>query len=95
MAAELTTGVLAMAATQGFRVSMLLTATEGQFFKKAVGTTFFTCTEGALIREAVRLAIETKEPQTVTVTSTGIDGSGTGIASFRFTWSFKAKETKH
>lgn len=93
MAAELSTGALAMAALYGRSkaVSMLLVQVEGRFFKKATGHTIFTCTAGLRLQQAVENAIETGTPQTVKVASTGTDAAGNRIAEFWFTWSFKAK----
>jgi hypothetical protein len=93
MAAELSTGALAMAAVYGRTppVSLLITGMEARFLKKAVGKTFFTCNEGLLLKHAVEEAIATGAAQTVTVSSTGVDASGNLIAAFAFTWSFKAR----
>jgi hypothetical protein len=93
MAAELSTGALAMAAVYGRKpsVSILLTGIEGAFFKKAVGKTWFTCNEGLLLRQAAEAAIATGTPQTATVLSSGADAGGNAIAEFRLTWSFKAR----
>src|ERR1700744_278415 len=51
MAAELTTGALAMALIHGRKppVSMLLTGVRGEFYKKATGLITFTCAEGQKI----------------------------------------------
>jgi hypothetical protein len=93
MAAELSTGVLAMANVYGRKpaVSMLLIGIKGKFYKKAIGKTFFTCTEGDRIREAVAAAIDTKTGQEVTVFSTGKNESGDVVSEFWVTWSFKSK----
>jgi hypothetical protein len=93
MAAELSTGALAMSAVYGRTpaVSLLITNMEAQFLKKAVGKTRFTCTDGLLLQEAVAKAIATGSPQTISVSSTGVDASGNTIASFSFTWSFRAR----
>lgn len=92
MAAELSTGVLAMAHLykSTIRVSMLVVKLEAQYFKKATNRTHFFCADGASFKEAIAEAITTGEPQTVTATASGRDASGTDIALFRFTWSFKA-----
>jgi hypothetical protein len=93
MAAEMSTGTLAMANVYGRRpgVSMLVVGTEARFFKKATSKTFFTCSDGGLIREAVEKAIDTATPQTVTTRSQGLNAAGEVIAEFTITWSFKAK----
>lgn len=93
MAAELSTGVLAMANIYGQKpaVSMLVTALEAKFYKKAVGKITFTCKDGAAIQEAITAAKASGDGQTVTVTSTGRNAQGDIVAEFNFTWSFKAK----
>lgn len=93
MAAEMSTGALAMAAVYGQKpsISMLITKMECSFFKKATGKTIFTCNDGTVIQQAVEKAIQTGAPQSVNVFSNGIDTAGNNIAEFWFTWSFKAK----
>src|SRR4051812_35927673 len=48
MAAEMSTGVLAMASVYGRkpRVSMLVLKVNGDYMKKATGRTLFTCNQG-------------------------------------------------
>ena len=91
MAAEMSTGLLAIMYTQNVRVSMLVTGMEAGFQKKAVGKTWFTCEEGAAIAAAVDKAIATREGVTITVNSTGRSQDSTIIATFAITWSFKAR----
>lgn len=91
-AAEMSTGLLAMMALQGRgNVSMLITGMEGTFVKKGTSKTVFTCTESYKIFDAVKKAIETGEPQVVSVETVGIQESGEVVSKFTFTWSFKAK----
>ena len=93
MAAEMSTGVLAMAhlykRTPG--VSMLVTGIEGQFFKKATGLTFFTCDEGKAILDAIQTAISSGQPQSIKVLSNGFNDSREMVAQFSITWSFKVR----
>lgn len=91
MAAEMSTGMLAIMYTQNARVSMLVTGMQASFHKKAVAKTWFTCDEGAAIAAAVEKAIATGEGVTITVNSTGKNHDGTVIATFAITWSFKAR----
>ncbi|HEU4903279.1 MAG TPA: DUF4442 domain-containing protein [Flavisolibacter sp.] len=93
MAAELSTGLLAMAAIQGRRpsVSMLITGMEARFHKKATGLTFFTCSDGELISEAVSAALTTGKGQEIKVYSSGKNNAGEIVAEFWFTWSFKRR----
>lgn len=93
MAAEMSTGVLAMAHIYKKvpAVSMLIIANEALYFKKAKGTTTFTCNEGAKIRDTIQQAVATGEPQTLTVHAEGTDGNDELVARANFTWSFKVK----
>ncbi|GAB4094375.1 hotdog family protein [Flaviaesturariibacter terrae] len=94
MGAELSTGALCMQYIYGRRppVSMLVTAMEARFFKKATGSTRFTCSDGAAIAAAIDAAIATGEGQTVNARSIGRNGAGEVVAEFTFTWSFKSKK---
>ena len=94
MAAEMSTGVLAMANTykRSPKISMLVTGVEGQFFKRATGLTKFICEEGNAIEQAVESAVATNQPQSIKVLSSGIDQQNNLIVRFWITWSFKAKQ---
>lgn len=94
MAAEMSTGVLAMASIykRSPKVSMLVVHAESAYFKKATGLTRFTCTDGAAIKAAVEQARVTGEPQTVKARSTGTNAAGDAVAEFFITWSFKVKK---
>lgn len=91
MAAEMSSGVLALAHTQGvgLRVSTLVTGMEALFLKKAKSRTYFNCGDGEAIRLAVKQAVETGEACAINVTVTGQSEDGTEIARFQITWSFK------
>ena len=93
MAAEMSTGVLAMAHLykRNPPVSMLVTRVVGDFTKKAVSRTSFTCEEGGKIREANEEAISSREGRTITVRSNGRNPAGEIVAQFEVTWSFKVK----
>jgi hypothetical protein len=93
MAAELSSGVIAMSEVMKapVRVSMLVLESQAVFTKKAVSRLTFTCRDAKAIADAVAAAVETGEGQTVTVTSTGVDNQGDTVSEFRFTWTFKAK----
>lgn len=93
MAAELSTGILVMREIHDSnkKISMLVTNMNANFFKKATGKIVFECIEGALIREAVNKAIETKEGQKIMVTSRGINTNGEVVSEFQFEWSLKIK----
>ena len=94
MAAEMSTGALAMAHLykRDPPVSMLVIKTEAEYFKKAINRTTFSCEDGQLIRKAIEESIATGEGRTITAISTGKNESGEMVAEFKITWSFKAKK---
>jgi hypothetical protein len=93
MAAEMSTGVLAMMHIykRSPSVSMLITNMEATYFKKATGKTFFLCEAGKQIYNTIEESLATKESKSITVRSTGTNKEGELIAEFLFTWSFKGK----
>jgi hypothetical protein len=94
MAAEMSTGVLAMANIykRTPRVSMLVVQAESTYFKKATGITRFLCADGAAIRAAIQQSITTGEAATVKTCSLGTNEAGDPVAEFFITWSFKVKK---
>lgn len=91
-AAEFSTGALATLALEGRgKISMLVSRVEMDFTKKANSKVTFTCTQGAEVFEVVERAIQTKEPQTITMVSHGVQATGELVSTTRITWSFKAK----
>jgi hypothetical protein len=93
MAAEMTTGILAMANVYQVKpkVSMLVVSVEGRFYKKATDVTSFICEQGRQIRETIDRAKESGEPQTVRALSSGFNKQNELVAEFWITWSFKVK----
>lgn len=93
MAAEMSTGALAMAHLYQSQpaVSMLVVKVESEYFKKATGITTFTCEDGLVIKRTIETAVATQEPQTFKAVSTGKNEKGELVAQFYITWSFKAK----
>ncbi|MEO6584321.1 MAG: thioesterase [Ferruginibacter sp.] len=93
MAAEMSTGVLAMAHTykKKPKTSMLLVKQEGTFMKRATGLTTFTCDDGDPIKKMVDAAIASGKSTTFAARSVGRDAAGDVVAEFAFTWSFKSK----
>lgn len=94
MAAEMSTGVLAMANIYQRKpaVSMLITGMESAFHKKAIGKTIFTCTEGKIVADTIERAVVANTPQTVKLQSKGYNSQNELVAEFWFTWSFKVKQ---
>ena len=93
MAAELSTGALALLAVEGLKsdVNFILIGISGDFIKKAKDRTFFICNEGEKLHEVVKKARETKKQQKVTVSTIGYNKSSEIVSKFEFTWSFKLK----
>ena len=93
MAAEMSTGVLALAHIYSRKpsVSMLVLKVEGNFIKKAIAKTTFICTDGLAIKQTIEEAIKTGEGKAITTTSIGKNDAGEIVAEFFITWSFKAK----
>jgi hypothetical protein len=95
MAAEMSTGVLAMAQTyqQKPAISMLVLRVEGDFLKKADGLTTFICEDGNIVKQMIREAAASGKPTTATLRSVGTNKDGDIVADFNITWSFKVKST--
>lgn len=93
MAAEMSTGVLAMAQLYKIDppVSMLVVKVESEYFKKATGRTRFVCHDGEVFQKAIEEAIATGEARMVKAKSIGRNKEGEVVAEFYITWSFKAK----
>lgn len=93
MAAEMSTGLLGLA--QVYKkvpaVSMLVLKVQGNFIKKAVGRTTFTCEEGTDIRQTIEAAVSGREGKIITVKSIGRNAANEIVAEFDITWSFKVK----
>ncbi len=93
MAAELSTGamVLAKIKESNKNISMLVANNKAAFSKKAKGRILFTCTDGALIIEAIEKTISTGEGQTIWMKSEGKDSVGDVVSVFEFEWTIKIK----
>ncbi len=93
MAAELATGALVIGHIQdsGKKISMLVANNNATFTKKATGRITFVCNDGALVKEAINKAIETKEGQTVWMKSVGTNAEGIEVSTFNFEWTIKVK----
>lgn len=95
MAAEMSTGALAMAHLYKINppVSMLVVKVESEYFKKATGRTSFVCEDGALFEKAIAETLATGEARTMRAKSVGTNKEGEKVAEFYITWSFKAKKS--
>lgn len=96
MAAELSTGILALAAVQDEEapMSMLVLNMQAAFTKKATTAIVFSCSEGESISQAIHQAKISGEGQTITVKSRGFDKNNDLVSEFQFTWTFKLKTKK-
>ncbi len=96
MAAEISTAIPAMLATEKHDASfaMLVVEVKAEFFKKGISKVTFTCEDGAAFAAALQKSIATKEPVTVNAKTIGKMADGTVVSEFYFTWSFKAREKK-
>lgn len=94
MAAELSTGALALFAVENTKpsVAVIIIGMDAQFPKRAVNVTTFTCNEGDKLFAAVEEAQATGEQVLATVTTIGRAEDGTEVARFTFTWSFKRRK---
>ncbi len=96
MAAELSTGVLVMAAIRksGKRISMLVAHNQASFTKKARGRITFSCTDGNLIGDALQKTLETGEGQSFQMKSVGKDQQGDVVSVFTFEWTVRVKSER-
>ena len=94
MAAEMSTGALAMAHLykRNPAVSMLVVKVESEYFKKATGRTTFICENGEAMLSAIEESTATGEGRIVRARSVGKNADGEIVAEFYITWSFKGKK---
>ncbi len=93
MAAEFTTGALVMYQIKesGKSISMLVANNKSSFTKKATGRITFECNQGNAIKETIQKAIETKEGQTLWLTSIGVNEKGEQVSEMQFEWTIKVR----
>jgi hypothetical protein len=93
MAAEMSTGLLAMMHTYKSAppISMLVVGLEAIYFKKATSITLFTCEDGEAMKQTIDDAVNSGEGRIFKAKSVGKNMQGEIIAEFFITWSFKAK----
>jgi|TARA_B110000977_G_scaffold55786_1_gene75998 hypothetical protein len=94
MAAELTTGMLLMQEIQisKRKVSMLVLNNKANFSKKAQGRITFSCNSADLITNAIKKLLETDKPQTLWLTSKGMDENNDLVSTFEFEWTLLIKK---
>ena len=95
MAAEMSTGAMAMLATElaPSPVALIIVSLEAGFEKKAQALTTFTCEDGRKAFDAVAETVRTGEPATARMETVGRSPDGTVVARFAFTWSFKRRKS--
>ena len=93
MAAEMSTGVLAMTHVYKRKpaISMLVVKMESEYFKKATGRTTFICGDGEAMLQTIEESIASGEGRTFRARSTGRNANNETVAEFYITWSFKAR----
>jgi len=93
MASELATGILLMKGVDNSqqKLSTLVTAQTGEFYKKATGRITFICDDGDKINSIIARAIKTKEGQKVLLTATGYNEDREVVSYFTYTWSIKLR----
>lgn len=96
MAAEMSTGLLAMMNTYKSNpsVSMLVVSLQATYHKKATGITAFVCEDGSAIAHTVAEAVQTGEGRSIKAKSVGRNEQGEVVAEFFIEWSFKAKSNR-
>ena len=94
MAAEMSTGILAMGYTyrRNPSVSFLVTGIEGKFYKKATGRIQFICEEGQKMAATVEQCLLSMEPLTCRALSSGFNEQNELVAEFWITWSFRVRK---
>ncbi len=90
-AAELSTGSILLAASEGKNISMLVTQMQGRFIKKAKDKIRFECKDVQKILAAMEVALQNQEGATVSAMTTGINPDGVVVAEFTFEWSMRKK----
>lgn len=88
MAAELATGALLVAFTrnQTPKVSFILVAEQGNFFKKGRGRMRFICNHSGKVRQAVLTAMQDHEKHEIKLPVRALNADGELIAEMEFTW---------
>lgn len=94
MAAELSTGILAIAHVEksSVPVSMLIFGVKAEFVKKAKNRITFTCNQGELLEKTITQSIAENEGRVCEVFTEGVDSKDDVVARFWFTWTFKPKK---
>ncbi|MGL1888783.1 MAG: DUF4442 domain-containing protein [Reichenbachiella sp.] len=90
MAAELSTGALALLAMEGTnpKIKAIITGNNAEFVKKAKERIYFHCEMGQEIFDATDTAKTSEEPIVIKVRTEGKTKNGTLVSVFHFNWIF-------
>lgn len=93
MAAEMSTGAPAMVLVEGApaSVALILREVRAVFTKRIVGTSLYTCTDIAGLRDAIERAAAQSEETRFTARVQAQTADGTPASEFEVTWSFKRR----
>jgi len=93
MAAELSTGALALLALKGVNanIALIIVDFKAKFVKKATTKITFTCEDYALFHQALSELKQIGDAKVVTAKAIGRDVEGNEVAHFEFSWSFKLR----
>jgi hypothetical protein len=93
MAAELSSGALAMLSIEGTNesIAMLVVESNGKYYKKATGRINFICNDGQAFQDIIKECVETNQPSTLKSHIIAQNESGEMVCEFYFTWSFKKR----
>jgi len=76
----------------GYDVSMLMISNKANYYKKATGTIIFKCNQGNEIDNIINELISSQAPQTILLSSAGINNNDIVVSKFTFEWSLKIRE---
>ncbi len=93
MAAELSTGSLVFVHADGKNISMLVTALNSKYYKKAITKINFICLDGGKIASSIKQAINTGDATICRMVSKGYDLNGDCVSEFEITWSLKKRNS--
>ncbi len=93
MAAELSTGALALFSIASYKesIALLVIESHGKFYKKATGKITFVCEDGDLFKKALNECAENNTSATAKTTSKGFNEDSELVCEYEFTWSFKIR----
>jgi uncharacterized protein YpmS len=70
---------------------MLVLNNRANFSKKAKGKILFECNENQILYKAMNQLLETQVPQTIWLSSKGVDQNGDIVSTFKFEWTLLLK----